>query len=526
MDQWLLPAWLDAAVARRLEALEADGYGRRLWEADASLWKPEDEAPPEDHRQLPRLAQRLRGRARAGRGAHRVRGRAACRGLPLRGPARHGRLEPRARGHARGPRRARGLPRPARARLDRPGGGARRGGRRGPRDDALRRLEQVRRHHGDGELPRLLLRAPRGAGRRTTPGTTSWPSPTRARRSSRRRSTRASAPSSSTRPTSAAATRRSASSAWCRRRSSASTSSGCSTACARRPSRAARTCRRARTPPCAWAPCSARRRSPAATSSPSSPSRRSGRSAPGSSSSSPRAPARRARGSSRWTSRGSATRTCTARTASSSRSASVTWRRRGWPGSLMDLAAAGHPVTSHEMDDEYGLGGEFLRWEIAVATAGRVLGIDPFDQPNVQESKDNTRRLLAGYIASGELLEDLPEGDGRLAYPVHDDELPAALAAFLAQAQPGDYVALQAYVAPRRGRLGPPAGAPPGAARRPAPGDHARLRPALPALHRAAPQGRPEHGPVPAARGARPAGRGHPRPAVQLQRAQAGAGAR
>jgi len=115
---------------------------------------------------------------------------------------------------------------------------------------------------------------------------------------------------------------------------------------------------------------------------------------------------------------------------------------------LLDLAEAGHPVLGHELDDEYGLGGEFLRWEIAVATAGRVLGIDPFDQPNVQESKDNTKRLLAGYIASGELLEDLPEGEGRLTYPVRDDELPAALAAFFAQAQPGDYVALQAYVTP------------------------------------------------------------------------------
>ena len=115
---------------------------------------------------------------------------------------------------------------------------------------------------------------------------------------------------------------------------------------------------------------------------------------------------------------------------------------------LMDLAAAGHPVHGHEMADVYGLGGEFLRWEIAVATAGRVLGIDPFDQPNVQESKDNTRRLLAGYIAGGALLEDLPEGEGRLAYPVGDDDLPAALEAFFAQAEPGDYVALQAYVAP------------------------------------------------------------------------------
>jgi glucose-6-phosphate isomerase len=115
---------------------------------------------------------------------------------------------------------------------------------------------------------------------------------------------------------------------------------------------------------------------------------------------------------------------------------------------LMELSRAGHPVTAHQLADEYDLGGEFLRWEIAVATAGRVLGIDPFDQPNVQESKDNTKRLLAGYIAGGELLEDVPEGDGRPAYPVHDDELPAALAAFFTQAAEGDYVALQAYVAP------------------------------------------------------------------------------
>ena len=120
----------------------------------------------------------------------------------------------------------------------------------------------------------------------------------------------------------------------------------------------------------------------------------------------------------------------------------------GAAGQLMDLAAAGHPVLGHEMDGAYALGGEFLRWEIAVATAGHVLGIDPFDQPNVQESKDNTKRLLAGFIASGELLEDLPAGDGPRAFPVDDAELPAALAAFLAQADPGDYVALQAYVPP------------------------------------------------------------------------------
>ncbi|MFA4966554.1 MAG: hypothetical protein WC709_13105, partial [Thermoleophilia bacterium] len=96
----------------------------------------------------------------------------------------------------------------------------------------------------------------------------------------------------------------------------------------------------------------------------------------------------------------------------------------------------------------HALGGEFLRWEIAVAIAGQVLGIDPFDQPNVQESKDNTVRLLAGYVAAGELSEELPAGFGRTSFPVGDAELPAALRAFLAQGAAGDYVALQAYLAP------------------------------------------------------------------------------
>ena len=247
-----------APLGGRREPLEARGRG-----------------PPEGHRQRPRLAQRLRGRARAGRGAHGVRGRAACRGVPLRGPARHGRLEPRAGGPARGPGRARGLPRPARAGLDRPGGGARRGGRRGPRDDAVRRLEQVRRHHGDRELPRLLLRAPQGAGRaprraplrghhrrgHVPPAGGARPGlPRRLRQPVRHR-----------RPLLGAQLLRHGAGRAHRRRPGAA---------ARRRARdrrraAVRTCRRARTPPCASAPCSGRRRSPAATSSRSSPSRRS-----------------------------------------------------------------------------------------------------------------------------------------------------------------------------------------------------------------------------------------------------------
>ncbi len=113
------------------------------------------------------------------------------------------------------------------------------------------------------------------------------------------------------------------------------------------------------------------------------------------------------------------------------------------------LRGAGHQVLEHEIAAVLDLGGEFLRWEIAVAAAGHVLGIDAFDQPNVQESKDVTKGLLSEYAASGELPAEPPAADGgRLVYPVGDEGLPAALRGFFAQAAAGDYVALQAYVAP------------------------------------------------------------------------------
>ena len=121
----------------------------------------------------------------------------------------------------------------------------------------------------------------------------------------------------------------------------------------------------------------------------------------------------------------------------------------GVAGALEALRDAGHPVLEHEMADVLDLGGEFLRWEIAVAAAGHVLGIDAFDQPNVQESKDMTKGLLGEYAATGELPAEPPTDDGRrVVYPVGDEDLPAALREFLAQAAAGDYVALQAYVAP------------------------------------------------------------------------------
>ena len=67
------------------------------------------------------------------------------------------------------------------------------------------------------------------------------------------------------------------------------------------------------------------------------------------------------------------------------------------------LAEAGHPVLTREISDPHELGNEFLQWEVATAAAGMLLGIDPFDQPNVAESKANTDRVLEEWERTGEL---------------------------------------------------------------------------------------------------------------------------
>jgi transaldolase/glucose-6-phosphate isomerase len=103
------------------------------------------------------------------------------------------------------------------------------------------------------------------------------------------------------------------------------------------------------------------------------------------------------------------------------------------------LERAGHPVVTITLRDKLDLGGEFLRWEIATAVAGSILGIDPFDQPNVQESKDNTRKVLAQYEAKGRLpvAEQVRAGDSE-----------AGLRELLGHLEAGrSYLALMAYTA-------------------------------------------------------------------------------
>jgi transaldolase/glucose-6-phosphate isomerase len=113
------------------------------------------------------------------------------------------------------------------------------------------------------------------------------------------------------------------------------------------------------------------------------------------------------------------------------------------------LEEAGHPLIRIVLQDHLDIAQEFFRWEIATATAGAVLGINAFDQPNVQESKDNTARLLNSLKRDGRLSEEAPSrqvGPLSLYGDVPGEELQAALAHFMSPAEKGDYFALMAYV--------------------------------------------------------------------------------
>jgi transaldolase/glucose-6-phosphate isomerase len=124
---------------------------------------------------------------------------------------------------------------------------------------------------------------------------------------------------------------------------------------------------------------------------------------------------------------------------------------------LAALEGAGHPVLRHRLHDAFDLGEEFFLWEFATAVAGQLLGIDPFDQPNVQESKDNTKRLLGEFQSKGALPEQqllLSEADVSLYdqapatfAPVRKgDSLASAIAAQMKQVKARDYVAITAYI--------------------------------------------------------------------------------
>ncbi|MEZ4372483.1 MAG: bifunctional transaldolase/phosoglucose isomerase [Polyangiaceae bacterium] len=98
------------------------------------------------------------------------------------------------------------------------------------------------------------------------------------------------------------------------------------------------------------------------------------------------------------------------------------------------LVTAGHPVARIGMLAQHDLGGEFFRWEIATAFAGALLGVNPFDEPNVTEAKQETAKLIGQFEANHELTPTAAHSP--------DSE---ALALTLDGLQPGDYLVLSAY---------------------------------------------------------------------------------
>jgi len=128
---------------------------------------------------------------------------------------------------------------------------------------------------------------------------------------------------------------------------------------------------------------------------------------------------------------------------------------RGGPAesTLAALARAGHPVIRWTLDDPLQLGAEFFRWELATAAACAVLGVNPFDEPNVTEAKDTTREILSTLRARGAMPEDPPLASepglalhGPMALRGGVVDVTAGLRAMMMTLDPGDYLALLAYL--------------------------------------------------------------------------------
>ena len=98
---------------------------------------------------------------------------------------------------------------------------------------------------------------------------------------------------------------------------------------------------------------------------------------------------------------------------------------------IEEIQSSGQPVVRLDLADKYDVGAEFFRWEMATAVAGAVLGINPFDQPDVQAAKDMTEGVLRQFESRGELPEMAA---------------PGSLLGILAGAKPGDYLSIMAYV--------------------------------------------------------------------------------
>ena len=126
---------------------------------------------------------------------------------------------------------------------------------------------------------------------------------------------------------------------------------------------------------------------------------------------------------------------------------------------LADIVEAGHPMVTIELNDKYSLGQEFFRWEFATAVAGSIMGINPFNQPDVESAKVEARKLTEAYEASGSLPGEEPfftedgialftskEYADDLKNSVDEQSIAGFLEAHLWNLGEMDYFALLAYI--------------------------------------------------------------------------------
>ena len=158
-----------------------------------------------------------------------------------------------------------------------------------------------------------------------------------------------------------------------------------------------------------------------------------------------------------------------------------------------DLRNAGQPVLTLGIGDSYDLGAEFMRWEVAVSVACAVMGVNAFDQPDVQDAKDRTHAKVIHFQETRALDEGqaIWEGPGGRVYGWDFPGLNGArtladvVKAFIAQSHAGDYIAINAFL-PRNERMLTRLQQLRAQTYEHQPRHHARFRTALPALDRAA----------------------------------------
>jgi hypothetical protein len=114
------------------------------------------------------------------------------------------------------------------------------------------------------------------------------------------------------------------------------------------------------------------------------------------------------------------------------------------------LLKAGYPVVNQNFTDNYELGAEFFKWELAIALACSILGVNAFDQPDVQDSKNRTVAKISYYLEHHKFIENKPITDehGISIYgnlPPVSRGLTRLVSNFLESGKPGDYIAINAY---------------------------------------------------------------------------------